>query len=296
MAKEMNFLNIGNNKFEVADALARGQINNFIEDHNTDAAETLVWDGSMGNSGDFAVLNELLTDYDCIKVQFDGGRIFYVDPTQAVWIFALSEANTSSGLKVETWELSLTDHDASASVPEGSTRIDLVITKLVWDGDSTENAVITPDADSGLGRILKMYGIKNVTNAELEDLRVGVDGTLYPTAGDAVRSQIQLAMAAGGSGSGLTNDIKEALLACFEHVAWTDEHGQDYVDALEAALYPSYSITYNLTDVTSSNTDTTASDGDSYTATLTADEGYITHIVVTMNGVDITNSVFTPNS
>lgn len=40
------------------------------------------------------------------------------------------------------------------------------------------------------------------------------------------------------SGTGLTDDIKQALLTCFEHVAWTDEHGQDYVDALEAALYP----------------------------------------------------------
>lgn len=40
------------------------------------------------------------------------------------------------------------------------------------------------------------------------------------------------------SGDGLTADVKEALLNCFEHVAWTDEHGQDYVDALEAALYP----------------------------------------------------------
>lgn len=40
------------------------------------------------------------------------------------------------------------------------------------------------------------------------------------------------------SGTGLTDDIKQALLDCFEHVAWTDEHGQDYVDALEAALYP----------------------------------------------------------
>jgi len=39
-------------------------------------------------------------------------------------------------------------------------------------------------------------------------------------------------------GGGVTPEIKEALLNCFEHVAWTDEHGQDYVDALEAALYP----------------------------------------------------------
>ena len=42
----------------------------------------------------------------------------------------------------------------------------------------------------------------------------------------------------GGSGSGLTEDIKTALLACFEKVAWIDEDGQDYYDALYNALYP----------------------------------------------------------
>lgn len=42
---------------------------------------------------------------------------------------------------------------------------------------------------------------------------------------------------ASGNG-GLTNDIKEALLDCFEHVAWIDEDGQDYYDALHDALYP----------------------------------------------------------
>lgn len=37
---------------------------------------------------------------------------------------------------------------------------------------------------------------------------------------------------------GISDDIKDALLACFEKVAWIDEHGQDYYDALEEALYP----------------------------------------------------------
>lgn len=47
----------------------------------------------------------------------------------------------------------------------------------------------------------------------------------------------------GGGGSGLTDDVKQALLDCFNHVAWTDEHGQDYVGELEAALYPLSYIT-----------------------------------------------------
>lgn len=37
---------------------------------------------------------------------------------------------------------------------------------------------------------------------------------------------------------GLSDDAKQRLLACFAHVAWTDEHGQDYYDALEDALCP----------------------------------------------------------
>ena len=42
----------------------------------------------------------------------------------------------------------------------------------------------------------------------------------------------------GGSGTGLTTEVKEAILACFEKVAWIDDNGQDCYDALEAALYP----------------------------------------------------------
>jgi cardiolipin synthase len=36
--------------------------------------------------------------------------------------------------------------------------------------------------------------------------------------------------------AGLSEDAKTALLACFRHVAWIDENGQDYYDALVAAL------------------------------------------------------------
>lgn len=50
---------------------------------------------------------------------------------------------------------------------------------------------------------------------------VGDDGVLAPT---------EIA-------GGLSDEAKVALLNCFAHVAWTDEHGQRYYDTLEAALY-----------------------------------------------------------
>ena len=38
-------------------------------------------------------------------------------------------------------------------------------------------------------------------------------------------------------GGGLTDSVKIALLTCFRHVYWDDEHSKDYYDALYAALY-----------------------------------------------------------
>lgn len=55
-------------------------------------------------------------------------------------------------------------------------------------------------------------------------------------------------------GTGLSDEAKEALLACFAHVAWSDEHGQEYYDALEAALYPPADLEYISAVYTQSGT------------------------------------------
>ena len=44
--------------------------------------------------------------------------------------------------------------------------------------------------------------------------------------------------------SGLSDAAKAALLNCFERVAWVDEHGQDYYDALYQALYDEWDDGY----------------------------------------------------
>lgn len=58
------------------------------------------------------------------------------------------------------------------------------------------------------------------------------------------------ALEQGGTGSGLTEDIKQALLQIAQKVAYVDAQGQDYYDDLYDALYPpavvtSISASYN---------------------------------------------------
>jgi hypothetical protein len=57
------------------------------------------------------------------------------------------------------------------------------------------------------------------------------------------QSQFRAAIGATDASTSIPDNVKVALLNCFDHVAWTDDQGQTYVDALEAALYPLDHIT-----------------------------------------------------
>lgn len=58
-----------------------------------------------------------------------------------------------------------------------------------------------------------------------------------------------------------------------------------------------YSITANLANVSIDNAATSITEGDSYAATLTADEGYtLSTVMVTMGGANVTNTVYASGS
>lgn len=78
----------------------------------------------------------------------------------------------------------------------------------------------TLSVDGGIADAKKTGDEISAIKADLEDLDDRVD-----------------ALEAGGSGSGLTADIKEALLACFQHVKFQDDNN-DYYQDLYDALYP----------------------------------------------------------
>ena len=88
----------------------------------------------------------------------------------------------------------------------------------------------------------------------------------------------------------------------------TQKTKQNFINATNPTIYDypatvkKYTITNNLTDCTNSNTITTIEENGSYSATITANEGYtLDSISVTMGGVDISstsvsNGVITINS
>ena len=67
---------------------------------------------------------------------------------------------------------------------------------------------------------------------------------------------------------GLSEEAKQALLDCFEHVAWVDEHGQDYYDALYEALYEEPPMHWDYEWDVSSGTAPVDANGNNYPGSI----------------------------
>ena len=95
---------------------------------------------------------------------------------------------------------------------------------------------------------------------------------------------------------GLTEDIKTALLACFENVAWVNDDGQNYYNALYEAMYnTTWQVVNTLTNCITSNPSTSVTKNDPYYAIIIPATGYKlsgAQISVVMSGVDITSAVY----
>lgn len=85
------------------------------------------------------------------------------------------------------------------------------------------------------GGVYNSQGIGDgtITNEKLADSTVKLE---------KLHSEVIAAIGSGGSGTGLTEDIKQALLQCFGYVAWINDQGQSYYETLQNALYPPASL------------------------------------------------------
>lgn len=106
------------------------------------------------------------------------------------------------------------DIDQALTQP-GRTMVQLKVTDTLTV--STFSFVIFVEEDTS-GTVTPQEGIDLVTAVEAAE--------------DAAERAEQAAQ------SGMSESVKTALLACFEHVAWIGDDGQDYYDSLYNALYP----------------------------------------------------------
>ncbi len=107
-----------------------------------------------------------------------------------------------------------------------------------------------------------------------------------------------------GADGGVNTNARNILRYILQRVAYTETGMDVYVNALYEALAQaggsggssettSYMIMNALTHVTNSNDATGCDEGDSYSATLSADTDYtIDSVTVTMGGTDITSTVY----
>lgn len=95
----------------------------------------------------------------------------------------------------------------------------------------------------------------------------------------------------------LSEDLKTALLQLASKVAYIDEYGQNYYQDLYDALYfgQSYTVVNELIGCTNSNSASRVYEGASYSATITASDGYTltgATVSITMGDVDVTSQVY----
>lgn len=122
----------------------------------------------------------------------------------------------------------------------------------------------------------------------------------------AINSLSNTLFASGKAGGTLY--VPQAMIASYQAATnWSTILGygsgaQNSIQAIEGSIYETayadgtpcpQSITNTLTNVTSSNTDTSVVAGEAYSATLTADAGYtISSVTVMMKRVDVTSTVY----
>ena len=99
----------------------------------------------------------------------------------------------------------------------------------------TELVITSSDESEALGTANFILAVEK--NPHPDNI---TDGTQITAQSLEVRIE---ALEAEMSGGGMTDAVKQALLACFDKVAWIDENGQNYYDALEDALYPQATLT-----------------------------------------------------
>lgn len=258
-------------------SLLQTRMNNFINNHAGLVGEETIWEGNTPLSTENAsiTLDNPVSDYAFIDIYYNhrGKR--------AVQRFQTADVLDANGFYVRDAETErapggtpqlypyfrILQYKLVHSTNNGSVLTLAEASESVWDGDVTSypTTAISPATSS----ITKVVGVNMVqTDSEVADARVAEDGTVYPNLEARLNSEFTDLRSAIGQGGSFNTAVKIALdqftasvLQLAEKVAYIDENGQDYYDAIDAsadalhsAMYPPVGLSYITAVYTQSGT------------------------------------------
>lgn len=183
--------------------LMRTEMDTFLQTHGTVSAtlrqETSLFSGSFNDSNNNLTLEYNILDYDYIEVKanFHGNNAiqrFYPSEFITTTGASFRIPNLANGVALTpaaVWIGELNMHALNLQQEDTQTVLECSFLQWRWLGDSDHEGVqVIGETTFYITDIvgIKYTDISAQKDPELTDIRVGADGTVYPTAGDAVRS------------------------------------------------------------------------------------------------------------
>lgn len=179
----------------------------------------------------------------------------------------------------------------------------------VMDGTVTEEQIASAVEDYMAEHPAEVTGIVKTVNGISPDENGNVE--IPVSGGNVDQEQIEQAvaeyMAENPVSGGLTSKEKSLMLTLFKNMI-SQNNMSDTVNELEKIwgsgdsgeeepdtpdITETYTVSYNLTNVTSTNSNTSIEGGNTFVTTLAAEINYkIGSVVVTVGGIEVTNSVY----